>query len=143
MKQLLPKLLASLALLTLFFKRNNIKSTGISTEPATVGVASEAAFVARLLRSDKVTHDDVRNLSKTFFNTDLTSSFYCLRGGGPYGIVMEVTNIGMVTDKDDKLCDIVLNMVDTSIGTSFTLTVSVKDLNELLVPFFPKKVAFH
>lgn len=141
MKQLLRRLLLNLS--GLFKNSKPIQAVGFSTEDATVGEASQEKLIAKLLKGNKVTHEDVRNLSKTFFNAEIKSSFYCFKGGGPYGIVMELTNIGMVTDKDDKLCDIILNMQDTSMGTSLTLTLSVKDLNELLVPFFPKTVAFH
>lgn len=141
MLQLLRQLLPNLSVL--FRKPKALKAAGISTEDATVGEISQEKFIAKLLKGNKVTHEDVRNLSKTFFNTDIKSSYYSFKGGGPYGIVMEVTNIGMVTDKDDKLCDIILNMQDTSMGTSLTLTVSVKDLNELLFPIFPKQVVFH
>lgn len=141
MKQLLRQLLPNLS--RLFKKSKPIQAVGVSTEDATVGEASQEKFVAKLLKGNNVTHEDVRNLSKTFFNAEIKSSYYSFKGGGPYGIVMEVTNIGMVTDKDDKLCDIVLNMQDISMGTSLTLTVSVKDLNELLFPIFPKTVVFH
>lgn len=145
MKQLLPKLITNLKSLIQKKqpKTEAIQPTGISTEPATVGVASERELVSGIVKNEKVSHEDVQNLAKTFFSTDIPSSYFCFKGGGPYGVIMEINNIGMVCDQQDKLSDIFLQMSDSTMGTSLSLTVSIKDLNELLVPFFPKQVVFN
>ena len=139
MKQLLRRLV-------LLVKRDKpvaVQPTGITTMDATEKVATHEDLVNSLLKNDQIQHEDVRNLSKTFFNVDLPSNLFRFKGGGPYGIVMQINDVHMVTNDDKKLDNILLHMHDTGMGTSLRVTVSVKDLNELFVPMFPKSIIFN
>lgn len=108
---------------------------GYSAMPAGEGAASDAAMFNSLLRDTKISHRDLNNLSRAFFNVELEGHLYCFRTGGPYGIVFAISGAETVQDARGSLCDIRLTLSDCSMDTSLLLQVSVKDVSELLRPF--------
>lgn len=121
-------------------KVSDIQAVGFSSESALVGAGSHKALFKDIIQSDKITHDDMRNMAKTFFNTDVASNLFCFRSGGPYGLVMGISNIGITTGEDGVLTDIFLHLTDMSMDTSLSMTISVKDLDEMFKPFIPVRL---
>lgn len=122
----------------LFSRKKSVKNISSTTESATEGVNNHSEMFGGLMSSGKITHKDVRNLAKTLFNTDLESNLYCFRSGGPYGLVLCIESVHFSRSAAGAIEDIGFVLKDCSLDTSLRLMISVKDMTEMLRPFFIK-----
>lgn len=112
-----------------------IKKVGVTCESASIGVDKQTDLFRSLDKSKNITHGVLVDLSKIFFNVDITGNMFCFRSGGPYGLVLIISSVSMISDTQDNLDDILLELSDYSLNTSMKIKISVKDLEEMFKPF--------
>lgn len=124
-----------------FFKKKS--SIGYTGQEGSLPASNHTEMFKKVLQAPGISHEDLTNLSKTFFNTEIKGKHYRFRSGGPYGLVFAINGIRTLTDDDGKLVDIFINFKDCSMDTSLTVTTSVKDLDEMFKHFelkLPSKI---
>ena len=136
----MPKLITSLVNVIYRPKRliTEVQNVGFSFDPATIGKNSQAELLKGVLESEQITHQDMCNLSKTFLNVEVKSNLFCFRSGGPYGLVMGIENVSVTKDDLGRVDNIYLYLVDVTMDSSLKVYISVKDIDEMLRPFFPR-----
>lgn len=116
----------------------SVKAVGISTEPVSTGAISHAEMFKDIIKAPVITHANFVNLSRAFFDIDVDSNLFCFRSGGPYGLVMVISSVGVTSDDAGAIIDIKVHLADYSLDTSLRMSLSVKDLNEMFRPFHLK-----
>lgn len=88
-------------------------------------------------RNRQIEHEWVEAAARMIFNVDLPKALWKFREGSKADLKLFTINAVHPKFGQGQLLDLELSLAEISLNTSLTLTLSIRDLPELMVPFIP------